>query len=774
MHALNVLEFAQIKQRLASRCETSLGAASAGDLTPKFSTDEVWELLNTTTEAMDALGRHQVPGLGAARDIRDPLKRVSKGGVLGGKELVSVLDLLSTSRNLRAFLTPKRGDYPKLGAYAESLIEEKDLERSLGDALDGSGELRDDASPVLLGLRQKKKAATSRILERIQSYTTGKSRDLLSDPIYTVRDGRYVIPLKAENRGKIRGIVHDSSASGQTIFVEPEEIVQIANQIREIESAERIEELRILTVLSARVSKVAEPLGGSLETISTVDLHFAKARYGYDTKGTIPDRLNYPCIEVQRGRHPLLAAEIVIPVDIRVGKGHSVLITGPNTGGKTVAIKAVGLFVAMAQAGIPVPTVQAKLGVFSQIWADIGDEQSLEQSLSTFSGHLKNIADALRWLKPGALVLFDEIGAGTDPAEGASLAKAILIEMHSRGATLLASTHYGELKEFAYRTEGFENAAMEFDTKSLKPTYRLIVGAAGASHALRIAERYGIPKNVVEAAKADLGADKQEMSDMLERLETSQKQARAAQSEADRRTDELKKAEDRAKRKLAEADQIRSTVHDRAHEAIESTLRQLRLEAEQLFEEVRLRPNDPAVRDRVRGGLQGVQARGSEFAAAYAPRIQEDDDAHKITKGMAVRLQGYSQPGTVLEEPKGAQVLVQAGNLRIKVAVRDLTPVPVVATIKARPNVRLQRAMSAANEITLRMMRAEDALLELEKFIDDALLAGLPKVRIVHGKGTGVLRKLTQDFLRKNKNVHAFRLGDATEGGDGVTIASFE
>ena len=774
MHALNVLEFAQITDRLAAHCETTLGAASARELKPSFNSDEVWQLLAITKESLDALARHQVPGLSGARDLRDALKRVSKGGVLGGQELLSVNDLLGTSRNAKAFFGPKREEYPNLSMHAESLIEEKELERVLSDAIDNSGELRDDASVALSGLRQKKKAATSRLLERIQSYTTGRYRDLLSDPIYTTRDGRYVVPLKAENRGKIRGIVHDSSASGQTIYVEPEEVVQISNQIREVEAAERVEELRILTQLSDRVSKVAMPLRGALDTLAVIDLHLAKARYGYEVKGTVPDRANYPSLEIQCGRHPLLDPTKVVPVDICVGKGHSVLITGPNTGGKTVAIKTVGLFVAMSQAGIPIPAMQAKLGVFSQVWADIGDEQSLEQSLSTFSAHLKNIADSLRWMKPGALVLLDEVGAGTDPDEGAALAKSILSEMHRRGATILASTHYGELKEFAYQAEGFENAAMEFDTKSLRPTYRLIVGAAGASHALRIAERYGIPKEVVEAAKLELGADKQEIANMLERLETAQKQARAAQSGADRRTDELKKAEERAKRKLAEADEIRSNVHAKANEVIETALRELRLDAERLFDEIKLKPNDQATRDRVRADLQQLQEVGRSFAKEYAPVDRREPSKFKVERGMAVKIAGYSQPGTVIEEPSGGKVLVQAGILKIKVDVRDLSPMPASSVVKARSNVRLQKAMNVTSEITLRMMRAEDAEHELAKFIDDAVLAGLPKVRIVHGKGTGVLRKLTQDFLRKNPNVREFRLGDTTEGGDGVTIASFE
>lgn len=773
MHAFKVLEFSAIQKRLESQCETTLAAAQALDLRPTFVEEEVWEQLELTRQAMEALARFQVPGLAAIRDLRDALKRASKGGVLGGIELVQVGEALCASRNLRTFLLSRREDFPKLAAYSDALFEHKEIESLLLDSFESGGELRDEASSALLNLRQRKKASAAKILERIQSYTTGKTRELLSDPIYTVRDGRYVVPLKAENRGKIRGIVHDSSGTGQTIYVEPEEIVQLSNALREVESAMRVEEHRILTKLSERVGTIAVDLRGAIETAAAVDLIFAKARLGYALKGIIPERNHGHSIDIKRGRHPLIDPEKVVPVDIAVSIQKNILITGPNTGGKTAAIKAVGLFVLMAQCGIPIPALEARLGPFTQIWADIGDEQSLEQSLSTFSGHLKNIAEAIKWMKRGSIILLDEVGAGTDPAEGASLAKAILLEMHRKGGTILASTHYGELKEFAYNHESFDNAAMEFDSKTLRPTYRLMMGAPGASHALRIAERYGIPKDVVENAKEYLGAEKQDIAAMLERLEQAQKLARTAQSEADKRSEELKKAEQRAQRKLAEADEVRKTVHNKANEVIEAALREIRLEAERLFEELKQKPQDQQTRDKVRAGLKDVQDVGHAFAQEFVPRTRSGGTAHRIEKGMAVKMEGYSQAGTVLETPENGKVLVQAGPLKITVPVNILTPVGDSAVRKAKANVRLQKAMTATGEVHLRNMRAEDAERDLEKFIDDAVLAGLSSVRIVHGKGEGILRKLTQNYLRRNANVTSFRDGDPAEGGHGVTIANF-
>ncbi|HZH98634.1 MAG TPA: Smr/MutS family protein, partial [Fimbriimonadaceae bacterium] len=406
---------------------------------------------------------------------------------------------------------------------------------------------------------------------------------------------------------------------------------------------------------------------------------------------------------------------------------------------------------------------------------DIGDEQSLQQSLSTFSGHIKNISQALRELEKGALTLFDEIGAGTDPAEGAALAKAILKAIKAKGAIVLASTHYGELKAFAYEEEGFANAAMEFDPKSLRPTYRLIMGAPGASHALRIAERYGIPKDVVEEAKEALGTQHQEIAAMIEKLEHAQRQARTAQGEADRRLHELRKAEERANKKLAEAEEIRRTVHSRASAVIEEALREIRLEAQKHFDELK-GAVDAKSQSEVRSKLKELQEVGQSFAEDFKPRERKRPEADpELVKGMSVKIQGYSQVGTVLEEPKGGSTLVQMGPLKLTVKTRDLSPVKGPTEPKrAAGNVRLQKAQSANTELHLRAMRAEEAMDTLERFLDDAVLAGLPQVRIIHGKGEGILRKLTQDLLRRYPAVKSFREGEPGEGGHGATVVVFD
>ncbi len=777
MHSLQVLEYDAIKERLQRHCETALGAELAGDLKPAFDAASTWNLLALTGEAHDALAKHQVPSLGAIRDVRQALKVASKGGVIGGQELFQIADSLMAMRNFKTFLAARRLDMPKLSPYGENLPEARRLEEQLFDSLESDGTLKDGASPALATLRQKKKNTTARIQERIQSYTSGKTRELLSDPIYTVRDGRYVIPLKAENRGKIRGIVHDTSSSGQTIFVEPEDVLQLGNSLREVQAGERAEEQKILGQLSAKVGTVATEAIGGIEVSAKLDLVFSKARLAFQMKGTMPVPQGEHWIQIQGGKHPLLNPETTVPLDLAVGIGSSVLITGPNTGGKTVAIKTVGLFVLMAQSGMLPPALDIRLGPFTQVWADIGDEQSLEQSLSTFSGHIKNIAEAMRFFKRGALVLLDEVGAGTDPAEGAVLAQSILQELSERGGAILASTHYGELKAFAYSTSGFQNAAMEFDQKNFRPTYRLLMGSPGASQALRIAERYGIPKKIVERAREGLGVQALDMATMMEQLEQSQRQARIAQGDADRRSEELRKAEQRASRKLAEAEEIRKNAHSKAHEIIEAALREIRLEATRVFEDLKKAPHDQKSLQTAREQLKQLQEVGQEFADEFLPRQKKAGvaNAGAFSKGMSVKIDGYSQVGTLVEAAKGNSATVQMGPIKITVPISQLTPVAPSASagLKPRASVGLQKALHATTELHLRHMRAEEALRDLEKFIDDALLAGLPNVRIIHGKGEGILRKVTQEFLRKHSGVAAFRDGEPAEGGSGATVVTF-
>ncbi len=510
----------------------------------------------------------------------------------------------------------------------------------------------------------------------------------------------------------------------------------------------------------------------------------AKARHGVRTHGCLPLPTTGPYVRIVGGRHALLDPETVVPLTVEVGGDRpgrldALLITGPNTGGKTVAIKTVGLCVAMGQAGMMPPADEMRLGCFSQIWADIGDEQSLQQSLSTFSGHIKNIAGALQGLKPGALVLLDEIGAGTDPGEGAALARALLLEFQRRGAKVMASTHYGELKILASNTPGFLNAAMEFDLKTLRPTYHLQMGMPGSSHALKIAERYGVPTEVIDEAKSGIAEEELDVARMIEKLELAQRQAQKAQGDADRLAAQLRKVQRETEGKLAEAQEAKREAKAKATEELELALREIRLEAADIFDELKAGASQ-TVLERARERLKGLQAAGGSIADEMRPEPAKRAPAPKpasLKRGMTVRVSGLGQVGTLLEEPKGKNVMVQIGPMKMSVALDRLEA--VAQPTKSGPRSRgtgamLQRAQTAHTEISLRAMRAEDAMEELSRFMDDAVLAGLESVRIVHGKGEGILRKLTHDHLRKNRNVREYHLAEPAEGGDGVTIATLK
>lgn len=774
-HARRVLEFDAVLERLAGHCQTALGATLARNLEPAFDSDEVWRLIEETAEAETFLGGASAPSLGPVHDLRQAFTRADRGGALGGVELVECAWCLQALRQMKVALSPVRVELPRLWNLAEFFPEEPKIESRILDAIDGDGSVRDSASPALAAIRRKRLSAASRITEKIQSYVSGRTREYLSDPLYTTRDGRYVVPVKVEHKSKIRGIVHDTSSSGQTVYVEPEDVLQLGNALRQAEAEEREEVQRVLEELSGLLGSVAKAEGQAIEQAADLDIILARARFGGWMHGVLPEKLKREKrgIEIHLGRHPLLDADVAVPLSISVGvEGDGLLITGPNTGGKTVAIKTVGLFALMAQCGIPLPAQRVVLVPFSQVWADIGDEQSLQQSLSTFSGHIKNIGEAIKNCREDALVLFDEIGAGTDPAEGAALAKAILLEFQAIGAAILASTHYGELKAFAYNTPGFSNAAMEFDAKSLRPTFRLIMGAPGASHALKVAERYGIPPRLLERARDELGEAAQDVTRMLEQLEVAQKQARTAQGEADRRTAELRRAEEVANRKLAEADEVRRTAYAKANARIEEVLRDIRLEAERIFEDLKSSV-DPRKLQQVRADLKAIQEIGQDVAAEFKTAEPMVPREGKIEKGSSVRVEGYTQVGIVIEEPQGGKALVQMGALKLKVALGSLHLVatPKMETKRSSSAVRMERIQSARSEIHLRAMRAEEAQRDLEKFLDDAVLAGLPSVRIVHGKGEGILRQLTRDYLRRHPHVARYEDADAAAGGAGVTVA---
>ncbi|MDI9635619.1 endonuclease MutS2 [Kamptonema cortianum] len=779
-HALLVLEWTAIQELLANECETPLAQELAAKLEPVFDAESVWENQTRTAEAW-IIHQSGLPSLGGIQDLREPLRLAAKGATLDGEKLAQTGRALRIMGAASTALARHRADAPTLCNWALNLPNLSHLQSDLERSLDLDGEVRDEASHELAALRKEVSRSSERILNRIQEYTTGKSRELLSDATFTQRNGRFVIPLKAENRGKIKGIVHDSSATGQTVFIEPQDVVALGNKLREAESAERAEVARILKKLSDEVGVHAKEIITGIETAAELDLIFAKVRLGAKTGSCLPQRDEQPSIEFSAGFHPLLDRSSAIPLTFSLGKTEDViLITGPNTGGKTVAIKTVGLFVCMAQAGMMLPANEAKIGCFTQVWADIGDEQSLQQSLSTFSGHIKNIGTALSHLKPGALVLFDEIGAGTDPDEGAALARALLQEFQAKGAKILASTHYGELKLFASNQPRFVNASMEFDLKTLKPTYRYLPGTPGSSHAFKIAQRYGIPQHVIDSALVGFSEQEQDLARMIEQLEVAQKRAQKAQSEADRLAARLRKVEIEAEEKLRQAEEARKRTNERAASELDEVLRQIRIEAAEIFEELKRNPTQEGIATS-RAKIKELQEAGSALSRDIRPRESaKESSSTLLTKGCKVKIRDLNMTGILLDNPKGKKVAVQAGSMKMDVEVAKLvlleapTQPQKTKTKRNSASLRLQGVQSIASEIHLRELRAEEAQERLERFLDEAVLAGVSSIRIVHGKGEGVLRKLTHDCLRRSPSIVSYQSASADQGGDGVTIAFLE
>jgi DNA mismatch repair protein MutS2 len=779
MHALRVLEFHKIIVKLVDQCETELGRHQAHHLKPIFQSDQVWAQLALTKEASDFLERATVPTLAPVKDLRQPVNESGKGKTLSGEQLIRLANALKAMREQNAAVHRYKEQVPKLWSIARELPSLGRLEEKLFKCIDSGGEVLDAASSELAKIRQRKKQAAQKVVSQIQSYTIGSVRELLSDPIYTIRDGRYVIPLKAENRGKIKGIVHGTSASGQTLYLEPDTVLELTGKLTEIEIAEKAEIIRILTNLSKEVGLDAKSIVVGIEYVADLDVLYAKARLGASMNATIPLQSKESTIEIKVGRHPLLDPVKAVPLTLGIGHDFDVLLlTGPNTGGKTVSIKTVGLFVLMIQSGMMVPAAEVRAGCFSQVWADIGDEQSLEQSLSTFSGHIKNISCAFQKLKSGALVLLDEIGAGTDPAEGAALAKAVLFTLQQQGAKVVSSSHYGELKLFSHETPRFKNAAMEFDLKNLSPTYHLLMGETGTSYALKIAEKCGISKDIVELASSYQSTEHTELSKILEKLQLAQKQARVAQSKADSLAARLKIAEEKAHEKFEEAKEAKRVAKVEVKKDVQTVLRELRLEAEGVFKELRSGAGAKESQS-ARKKLKTIQERGAVLGSTLAPELEPMPSSGPIQKGSCVLVKEYGQKGTVLEFLKEGLAVVQIGALKVHVPLNELVHVEDVKEISKRPYHHLRKLISTkqeniSSELNIRQMRAEDALEKLEKFIDSAVTHDLPSVRIVHGKGTGVLRHMTQTFLRRHPAVKNVQNGSEFEGGDGVTVAYFK
>lgn len=785
---LRTLEFAKIKDLLSARTATSLGRELCEDLAPVADFLEVKHRQEETTEARRLYQSARAIPLGGIHDLRASVARAMRGGMLEPNDLLDVADTLASGRRLKKFLQEAKDDAPILAALANMIGTFASVETEIRRAITDHGEVADEASPALSQIRRAQRTIQNRIKDRMESYVRGPGAKYLQDPIVTIRDDRYVIPVKIEHRAQVPGIVHDQSGSGSTLFIEPMAVVEMNNELKELALQERAEVGRILTRLSALVGAEADSLIDSLQAFAQIDFISAKGKLSLELDCVAPELEREPMLEIRKGRHPLLKGAVV-PTDVHIGTSFDTLvITGPNTGGKTVTLKTMGLFVVMTQCGLHLPAgFGTRMGIFDQVFVDVGDEQSIEQSLSTFSSHMTNIVRILGEIDGHALVLMDELGAGTDPQEGAALAMSILEHLVARGAKTVATTHYSELKTFAYTRPRVENASVEFNVETLRPTYKLLIGVPGSSNAFEISKRLGLSPLLVERARDFLTKEHERVEDLIAGIHATRADLEKERAEAARLRSEAQAMKAEFDRRYAGAQQKAADAVEKAKAQAAQILAQARREAEAVIDELKAAQKQAREAERMQT-IQSARKRLSTAREALevdtrAPRRQ--GEAPKGLKpGDPVEIVSQRLTGYVLTEPDASgNVQVQAGILKVTVPLTDLARAEEAApadkgkrpgasgTRSTARSAAAAKAQTISTEVDLRGLMVEEALDKVDKYLDDAVLAGAPQVRIIHGKGTGALRKAVTDFLKADRRVTSYRLGGVGEGGDGVTVA---
>ncbi|MEW6181262.1 MAG: endonuclease MutS2 [Chloroflexota bacterium] len=792
--SLTMLEFPKVLERLAAYADFSASAELARNLRPTADLQEALARQATTTEARRLLSVKSEVGIGGARDVRPLVERAARSGVLLPAEFLEIKSTLIAARDLYRTLENKAAEYPHLAEIARPLAPPPGLIEAISRTISERGEVLDSASPRLASLRAEIKVAHERLLSRLQKMLQDpKNAPHLQEAIITLRNGRYVIPLRAESRGRIRAIVHDQSSSGATLFVEPLAVVELNNEWHELQLAERDEERRILSELSDQVGAHSAVIIAIVEALARLDLAFMCAKYADDLKAAEPvltafrktGREKHPgsVIQLYQARHPLLDPQTVVPIDVVLDEQtYALVITGPNTGGKTVTLKTVGLLALMAQAGLHIPAQSGSaLSIFRNIYADIGDEQSIEQSLSTFSGHITNIVRILRRMDSNSLVLLDELGAGTDPQEGSALARAILGYLVEKRVTSLIATHYPELKAYAHATPGVVNASMEFDLRSLKPTYRLTIGLPGRSNALAIAQRLGVPEEILTAARNMINPTDLQADDLLDEIHRQRELARKARSEADRLRSQAENLRRELAQRLEKIEEERRQILEKARRQQEEEILALRAELDALRRELQ-RARQPL--DALKPLQEKLETLQSEAEKPVARTVFEP--ARPLQLGDKVRLRSLQMEGVVTAVGQ-SEIEVQMGNLRLRARPEEVERpgTPPAEAAPAAPSPTPPRPVSAPRpaaarpavftpspgmELDLRGQRAEDALEALQRYLESAYLNGMPFVRIIHGKGTGKLRQAVRDFVKQHEYVASWESGMDNEGGEGVTV----
>lgn len=780
LSVLKTLEYPKIRTMLADRSSSTMGREMAEELIPTNEMAEVERRIAETREAREILDAMLNVPLGGIRDVRSMLKRAEVGSILEPHELVAVSSTLYAARRMKNFFVDMPSSLVILASYVTDITVLRNIENSIENIVNEQGTIRDDASVELAKIRREIKLAQSRVKDKLDSILRASEyQKYFQDTLVTMRGDRYVIPIKQESRHHFPGIIHDQSASGSTVFIEPMAIVMLNNEIKQLMSAEKNEIERILRMITGQVASVAEAIYANCQVLAQIDFAFAKAKLSQDMQGTMPLINNEGYVNLRQARHPLIPADAVVPIDIYIGKDfNTLLITGPNTGGKTVTLKTLGLFALMTQAGLYIPVDHgSEITVFNNVFADIGDEQSIEQSLSTFSAHMTNLVRILGKVSLHDLVLIDEIGSGTDPDEGAALAISILGYLLKVGARTIATTHYSELKTFAYSQSGIENASVEFDIQTLKPTYRLLIGIPGSSNAFAISKRLGLSEEIVEHAKEFIGKDHAEFENVLNALE----EQKIAYDKLNRELAEQEEMLTAVKAKLAEEQMAfavkKQNIITKAKSQAEAILRQARRETEGIISELKAQFAEKSGTVR-QNTIDKSRKRLRENLDSLSNGDEEDDNSlpaiipASLKPGMYIYVTTLKQKGVVLAV-QGNDVTVQLGILKMNVAIANCRLASEPASEKKKtPSVSMDfsKVRDVSREIDIRGLMVDEAEILLGKYIDDAILAGLNKIIVIHGKGTGALRKGVRTYLKHHHYVRDISIGELNEGGDGATI----
>lgn len=784
--SLKVLEYNKIIDLLATKASSSLGLKYIEELIPKPNYKEVKNMLEETSEAQGILIKRGHVNLGGIQDISDSVKRAEIGAVLDPGSLLKISDNLRAARNLRRSLTPGEEEdfnYPIIQSLSNALYVYRDIEEEINNAIISEIEISDNASPTLRSIRrgilQKNQSIRSKLNSIISSTTYQK---YLQDAIISVRGDRFVVPVKAEYRSQVSGIIHDQSSSGATLFIEPMSIVEMNNELRKLKLDEQEEIERILSELTKLVGEVAGDILSNQVILGKLDFAFAKGKLSLSMKAIEPILNEDKNINIKNGRHPLLNADKVVPNNIYLGEDFDTLvITGPNTGGKTVTIKTIGLFALMTQSGLHIPAdYGSSMCVYDNIFADIGDEQSIEQSLSTFSSHMTKIVGILNEVTSDSLVIFDELGAGTDPIEGAALAIAILEDVNMAGAKCIATTHYSELKNYALTKDRVENAAVEFDVNTLSPTYKLLIGVPGKSNAFEISRKLGLRDDIIDRAKEFINTDNIELEDVLQNVEKNRIKAEQEKEEAEKLKKEIEEIKAEYDRKLEKLSISKEKMMEKARSEAFSITRQAKEEADSILRELRNMEMEMASKEKNKK-IEALRKELADSMGNLQPSVKSmivpkvsNKEIKDLKAGDEVKVITLNQDGTVVSvDKKKKEAVVQMGIMKMTLPFKALQMAQKEKksiVTKSTRKIISSKSGSVKSEVDLRGMNLEEAIVEVDKYLDDACVAGLETVTIIHGVGTGVLKKGLQDVLKKNKHVKSQRPGQYGEGGMGVTI----